>query len=470
MGKLLTFCVFGCFSLQLHAQVVEASSAEHEFIIHSVKANATASQWHSGIIRMDNGDIVAPAELKDNDYAIVGLDAYGALQWKTKLPGKAVGMGSVKDRILAFYLTEHEHEAYAVLLDAQTGGILKESRLAGGGYRIHLFAQTEDGGKLQYLLVRTTRARDRRPPYYWGLTESLQLLRFNDDGELSGTTAIGLPPDSWFMGSACAGPGHFFIATYSETRIRVDRFTGGGEPAGTLDIAVDNEILRRMACYQMAVGGNKDYVVLTTRQTMGRQNSNFRMFGFDFSAGKTFAAEPEKWDRKYAYSISYEKVPGITGHNMIEPTEFYSTLALTTPDKIIVVKEGLFRWSRYFTNQGLVVSFYDYALNPLKTIGVNKVVITPHDQGQSIGHRIVGDSLTLVSATSYYGGFDVGIFRIDVKNMKFSRAFRLDKVSAAPIEPGNTVWSGDSMLLNFLARPRKSTKPYMNSLFRNVTF
>ncbi|HEU4472680.1 MAG TPA: hypothetical protein VFR58_16410 [Flavisolibacter sp.] len=455
-----------------NAQVFSKFGPKQDWMLRSVNPNVTdinakhGGDYQGAMIYLPGEEVITPVSL-NKGYGLVRLDKKGAVKWQAEMPGYIIGLAKKNGHLLAFYRVD---EPKYIVVDMTTGEKLQDQPLYTNGPKISvdLFVLRDSADELKCIVINET------VPKFMATSYKTYLMNIKDMG---GELKPPIDTDGMdVMAFLANGNGDLFVANCKDDFVQVTKYNAQGGLVKTLTTNIKAKKNVAM-CFRKDAGEDK---VLLATSYLDKRDGFFSLTRFDFAAATISYGPTDEINKTYLSGIEKIEVKGLMRRNFEGMDELQAADIILAGDKIIVIKEYYYlkasgtpsRPTSRPTSEGLVVSFYDRNLKPLKSIGLNRWNETLTSGSLSIGHHVYGNKLYLVFANIRGIMSHANVFStIDLAAMKFEDNKVLDHQNYASFfytEGASTIWFDKSLLINY-PLPSGNGSKRGNCVFQHVS-
>lgn len=414
---------------------------------------------------------------EDKKYGIAFLDESGLVAKEVLLPGYALGMGKLNDKIIAFYTLENILDykniksIHGVLLDTRSMTILQDRVVYEypGENKIINDVQNDTLGNFQHLLVRETAIKgsghDDDNEYKYKIlrcaTTSLTQVKVSDRLESSASTMTGAAIGGNFISTCTNRQGETFIISQSNDQLIAEQFGQDGKLLSKLTSPLELEAKSR--CYF----GQVTRLDTTTDKTLSiaikcsnnKKDHTLTTICFDFANDLAWNSGTKVLNKSYRREL--KKAPG---YQKIEDFKYIENLI---PMGVIALGDKWIVWndiqrvktisppnaSSYngYINAGSIVSVYDKKMQLLQNVFLDKFYMSYLNSGSGFSFHVTeGKLIALGSEKTHPITFTEFYYTLDPEKLTISKqpADKERLKISRPLEPTTVYWFRHNVVVN----------------------
>ncbi|HZK62488.1 MAG TPA: hypothetical protein VFC34_00005 [Puia sp.] len=444
------------------------------------------------VVRMLQGnDSISFAAVRYNrtDYGIAVVDANARVKWQLPVPGYILGMGRQKDELFVFYtemITMHNFSRKKTI-HVITVSLKRRSQVSDniaftnpGNHTVVPEVLNDPDGNFNFLLVRTTGNKGSgmvqvgtAGPDKEANTDLVSIITLDDAGNASATDIPTMAQNGKYIVSCTDAGKNLYLTSFVDGKLTMEYFDRSLKLVSSLATPLD---LKEKYEYKSVIrcdGNAPNAVDFSLYYENNSKRFNNALYRFDFSAKKVLTAPEVPLTKEYIRDKQAQN-PGSAFSSLKVIDELKPVGILETPDKILVVKEIQYVYSKFnpqerqqadrFTHEGAVVEIYSKDLKLLHELALGKYVETFVETGYDVNFHIKDGNLFVVSCeqggVASYADY---VYVISLNDYSVSRK-ALARAGAGRdmyMEAANMIWNTN----NFIT-PVSYVREFFGTTFR----
>ncbi len=422
------------------------------------EASKKEKKWYvKGALQLSDTQALTIIEYASYKNGVFMVNNKGLIEWDILINGCILGISKYKGNILVFYtargawdkvdnaITFPISKINIATLDIKSRKIIADKEVYKGNKYVIPYIQNDVTGNFSQLLIRST-ISPKKP----GKTKWLTSITLTADGSAEKKNIPTIAVEGSYIGNSAGKDGSFFIASFVNGLIVVEKFSHDGVLINKLEsspLDIHKKLKYRSVMVTDTFTNNA--VLLNLRVLNKEKVKAFSYLRFNFDDNQVAAINETPLNKTSSYKFS--------NYTQLEPIE-----VLFTNDKIIMAREVRFtevitrstgRASFMEHGENLVLSIFDKQMKLLHDVVIQKTTISYSKIDVGLGCHIKKDKLYILSGENHgLGTFENYCYTVNLNDGKWEkRKIGANKPSMSTgIYTQGTIWFANEFVMSHL--------------------
>lgn len=433
-------------------------SCTNLFAQNKEEPNKREKKWYvKGTLQHTDTQALTIIEYASFKNGVFMVNNTGAIEWDILIDGCILGISKYNGNLLVFYTARGTwdrinnsiiypiNKINVATIDIKSQKIIDDKIVYKGRQYVIPYIQNDVTGNFNQLLIRSTQYAKKV-----GKTKWLTSISLTSDGNVVNKNISSIAIEGSYIGNSAGKDGSFFIASFVNEKIVIEKFNHDGELISKLESSpLDMQKKSKYRSVMTTDTFTNNAVLLNLRVFNKEKTKAFSNFRFNFDDSQVTTVNETPLNKTSSYKFDH--------YTQLEPIEIFFT-----NDKIVMAKEV--RFTEIITGssgrakimehgESLVLSIFDKQMKLLHDVVIPKATVSYSKIDVGLGCHIHKDKMYILSGENYgMGTFENYCYTVNLNDGKWEkRKIGSNKPSMETgIYAQGTIWFANKFVMSHL--------------------